>query len=949
MSKKLFIICFILISVISKAQYYSQHYLAPCPWQYYSNANELVISTNSTTSVTVTVSKSNGTLVTTLTTIKGAPAVYRFVGSPGSLNNYSFNTIISDGGLIISANSLVAVNYRNVASDAGGSNTELPYIKGNASLSSYGDAGIGTQYRLGYYRATTSGITNQCYSVMAIYDGTIVKLNGTVLTTLNAGQCYLFQTSIGSLLETSNGTVVNSGAAQDAPVACGDGVVDQVPPINVLGNDYFVVRGNGNNTAEQTVIVATQANTSVIISNFLLSGALSSSTTINLTNAGDYYAFVNGDSSNPYSANRVVSTKPVVVYSGTADGCEVDMSVLAPVGSCSGSLFVETSKFKGYTGNNLPYFGYVFLQSASAVVTINGSNLETLGGVRRQMGTTGWYLIDFTNTQISNPNILSIQSTVPITVSMVEQGGGFCMAAFFTNFTSLPTAPNITFNSSGLCSNASANLVAPTGYSSYQWYFNGVAISGASTNTYMATSSGNYSYASMMPCGLVAQSAPMNITIKKKDWNGSVSTDWNNVNNWSPAILPSSTDIVTIPSNSYNNYPIISGDSYTGWACNVTVKNGATLTVKSNNTITVTNWVNVETGGNFIVENNGSLVQINDVANTGNITYKRDSKVRSFDYVYYSSPVVNFNINNLSTTITTGPKYVWNPTISNSNNGLGNWVNLSSSIMNIGQGYIVRGPSSFGNTTASTFTSTFIGVPNNGTITVPVSRGSYTGLPYNGTNGTEINNLSDNFNLVGNPYPSSIRASQFLLNNNNVILGNVSLWTHQMLPSNLVTNPFYQSFGYNYTPNDYYTFNFTGTSCCPAASSDLFIGAGQGFFIRMADGPAASSNITFNNGLRNNSYTNSTFFKTNSNYSNNSAIDVNNIERHRFWLDIVDTALQVNNRTLIGYIDGASMDVDNFFDSETTAMTPIGNYSLVNERKFNIQGRALPFDNYDLV
>ncbi|MEI7510376.1 MAG: hypothetical protein WCJ62_13040, partial [Flavobacterium sp.] len=28
---------------------------------------------------------------------------------------------------------------------------------------------------------------------------------------------------------------------------------------------------------------------------------------------------------------------------------------------------------------------------------------------------------------------------------------------------------------------------------------------------------------------------------------------------------------------------------------------------------------------------------------------------------------------------------------------------------------------------------------------------------------------------------------------------------------------------------------------------------------------------------------------------------------------------------------------------------PIGIYSLVNDRKFNIQGRALPFDNYDLV
>lgn len=150
----------------------------------------------------------------------------------------------------------------------------------------------------------------------------------------------------------------------------------------------------------------------------------------------------------------------------------------------------------------------------------------------------------------------------------------------------------------------------------------------------------------------------------------------------------------------------------------------------------------------------------------------------------------------------------------------GNWQNAAGDSMIAGKGYIARAPgtSPFNNTTSNTLSGSFTGVPNNGNIKIAIERGSdqNTALHY-GTNGTQITNYSDNWNLIGNPYPSAIRGSQFLLDNNTKIEGNIRLWTHGTLPTPLQSSPFYGSFTYNYTPGDYYTYNFTGTSCCPTA------------------------------------------------------------------------------------------------------------------------------------
>jgi hypothetical protein len=62
-------------------------------------------------------------------------------------------------------------------------------------------------------------------------------------------------------------------------------------PISVLGKEYFVVKGQGNDTAEQTTVIATEANTAVTVEQFATNGSLINTTTKNLSAAGDFFTF----------------------------------------------------------------------------------------------------------------------------------------------------------------------------------------------------------------------------------------------------------------------------------------------------------------------------------------------------------------------------------------------------------------------------------------------------------------------------------------------------------------------------------------------------------------------------------------------------------------------------------------------------------------------------------
>jgi hypothetical protein len=298
-------------------------------------------------------------------------------------------------------------------------------------------------------------------------------------------------------------------------------------------------------------------------------------------------------------------------------------------------------------------------------------------------------------------------------------------------------------------------------------------------------------------------------------------------------------------------------------------------------------------------------------------------------------------VDNIYSSPTSGFKYKWNPLASNINSPVssGRWESTSGT-MDVGTGYIVRGSSNY-SMAASSIPGVFTGRVNNGVIPVTISRGNNTTASTIGSgNGVTISNFDDNWNLVGNPYPSAIRALDFLNANTN-IQGFIYLWTHNTAPVSS-TNPFYSSFLYNYTTNDYITYNGTATTSGPIGPPTFngTIAGGQGFFVLMNDGATASGTINFRNVMRNKTYANNQFYRVSQNLEEQ--------DKHRIWLDLLDSN-NVPVRTVIGYVPEASNGLDRLYDAFKNTANERNIYSIIENETQIIQGRSLPFNTTDTV
>ncbi|WP_179375531.1 T9SS sorting signal type C domain-containing protein [Winogradskyella wichelsiae] len=357
------------------------------------------------------------------------------------------------------------------------------------------------------------------------------------------------------------------------------------------------------------------------------------------------------------------------------------------------------------------------------------------------------------------------------------------------------------------------------------------------------------------------------------------------------------------------------------------------LTVEEEVAATTVDGVAVDAipAATFTIEDDASLVQINDVENSGEIKVKRAldaSEINQYDYVYWASPVANFNISQISNT----PTYQWSVNAGNTDSGVGNWVSAANSVMNPGEGYIVR----VANAQLSGFTTEFYGEPNNGPFTIGVEKSDlYESMDYN----------NSSWNLIGNPYPSAIDAETFLTVNTN-IEGRVDIWTHDTALFSTVgaADPFYDDFGVNYG-NQYITFNSTGTSTPdPSNTFDGKIASGQAFFVRVEDTSTSPSSVNFTNAMRHDNE----FAHDNSQFHRNSGENAGSTEKQLVWLSLANE----NNHaisTLIGYAEGATEGKDRLYDAYTNN-EGFNLYSLITEdEKLVIQGLPLPFVDTNTV
>lgn len=359
-------------------------------------------------------------------------------------------------------------------------------------------------------------------------------------------------------------------------------------------------------------------------------------------------------------------------------------------------------------------------------------------------------------------------------------------------------------------------------------------------------------------------------------WNG---TEWSNIDG------PDAT-IDAIIAGAYE-----SGTDGEFTAKSLTVESGS-FTVSTGTNVTVVNEVtNALTATEFVVENNANLIQNNDTNNTGNITVNRNSSaLMRLDYTLWSSPVASQNLLTFSPLTMANRFYVYNP----SNNQYAA-VTPSTTDFAEGAGYLIRMPDNHP-TSPTVWSGSFVGVPYNGDVTISVANNTY--------------------NAVGNPYPSTINADDFISDNS--LSEALYFWrkTNAAAGSAYATYTLAGGAG-------------TGGSGSSAQIPNGIIQVGQGFIAR-----STSTSLIFTNGMRIANQDNQFFRNANE-------------ERNRIWLNLSD-AQDIVGQTMIAYMENSSLEIDAMYDGKYINDSQTAFTSLINNEEFAVQARG-SFSSTDVV
>jgi trimeric autotransporter adhesin len=385
------------------------------------------------------------------------------------------------------------------------------------------------------------------------------------------------------------------------------------------------------------------------------------------------------------------------------------------------------------------------------------------------------------------------------------------------------------------------------------------------------------------------------------NWTGAINTLWNVPGNWAENVVPNAYCKVSIGTAKTAEISATNGNAY-----NVVVSGTGVLTVRAGRNLTVTNQISTAVATNLIVESNANLVQINGAANTTPITVRRrSSALKRLDYIMWSTPVTGQNLLGFSPLTSVSPTsrfYTYNTTT----NFFNSITAPGSVTMERARGYLVRVPNNHP-TSSTIWNGQFVGVPHNGTISMPLT---------NSVDSTK------RFNLVGNPYPSTISLAKFLDANQNNIRGTVYFWRKT-----------------NGAPhNSYWAISkFGHSSNGEGVNPNGVIQVGQGFIVEAQEN---ATEVVFTNDMRilNNA---NQMFKTGANATMSASND-------RYWLKMTNTN-GAFSQIMVGYFAEATNGLDTEIDAKQIADGTILLSSTIGTEGFAIQGRQAPFMPTDIV
>lgn len=441
--------------------------------------------------------------------------------------------VISNKGYIIESESPIYVSVRM----NGGNGAQA------GALVSKGDNALGTSFRVGTYDNGGNAQSNYLnfFSVMATEDNTLLNLynNNTNLViqnfgnnqfpveniALNKGESYvvalkLTNTSgqvvqanrsglIGTLIQSDKAVVVNTGSANGS---FGDGGgrdfgFDQIVGNDKIGNEYIFVKGDGQDSYENVLIVAHFDDTSIRIN-----GDTSPLNPIPLS-AGEYFLiegnqFVNG---NLY----VNTTQDVFSYQGIGGGSEANQGMFfVPPLSCENRGNIDNIAYIDKIGATNYSGGLTIVTKQGATVVVNNAVVEnlTLGNVLGPIPVSG--KSDYVTYKITGlSGNISVSSSEELYAAYYNISGSASSGSFYSGFPSPPSLLfDFTASTLGTCINpdGSTNVTLRVGnasnFDALQWKQRNpstgelIAITGANSSVFIPESVGEYAVSGIINC-----------------------------------------------------------------------------------------------------------------------------------------------------------------------------------------------------------------------------------------------------------------------------------------------------------------------------------------------------------------------------------------------------------------------------------------------------------------
>ncbi len=489
--KKIFTLIFSIFYLFGSAQLDTDHWFAPMSARSgTTNLQSLLyLSTNEATPFTVQIFNNN-VLYTTATISKGNPTSVSIPEYFMMATTQSDLFTPSNKGMYVKGPKKFYANYRFEVTN----HAEIITSKGLAGIGTTFYAAMAPNTTATSYVSSNIGIlaTEDNTSVtISGYDPGVVFSNGSSPTSinfiLNKGQSYILDVAsqdspsnltglIGTkIVATQPITVTNgnyNGIYTTQNLTNNDILMDQSVPIDRLGKDFAVVKGNGpvNSGMEAILVVATEDNTTLLVNGNPYGVIL---------NEGDY-TLIQGtnyiDQGSSHYNISIKGSKNIYVYqllAGTSVGNVYPsggFNYIPPL-SCFLPNKVDEIGFINRIGANYYETKLNIITQTGAVVTLNGAALSTANGPYPVTGNIDWVTYSVPNVS----GTITVNSTKSVTAGISAGSGAVGYGGYFAGFSSVPV-----ITKTGDCY-AGILLQVDNSYDAYQWLLNGVAIPGATS------------------------------------------------------------------------------------------------------------------------------------------------------------------------------------------------------------------------------------------------------------------------------------------------------------------------------------------------------------------------------------------------------------------------------------------------------------------------------------